>query len=129
MAHELGHAVAFLELASQGLEPKDKSKYWHERQAVRTALKFVDSLPENLRRAALGGVLLKLTDALFEIETYTHPNQDFDKVYAQAFNRCYPDARQTRNPFYVLMETNISRPCASVLQGVVHIEELSRILG
>ncbi|HLD96433.1 MAG TPA: hypothetical protein VI794_01825 [Patescibacteria group bacterium] len=128
MAHEVGHSVAYLGLAKRGLEPKDKPKYWHEQQAIRTELVFINSLPEKLRGAALGGILLQFTEALFEIETYTNPNQDFDMVYAQAFNRCYKDVKQDKNPFYVLMETNISRPCSSVLQGIIHAEELSRIL-
>ncbi len=128
LAHEVGHAVAYLRLIKEGIDPKDKPKYWHEKQAIRMELTFIGTLPQDLRNAAIGNILWQFTIALFEVETYAKPNLNFDRVFAQSFNRCYKEAQQKENPFYVVMEPLLRRPCSAVTQGIVHTGELSQVL-
>lgn len=60
----------------------------------------------------------------FELEVYTNPNQNFDKMYARAFNRCFPKANQKKNPFYVLDYYLLGRPGGSITVSVAYAELL-----
>lgn len=125
--HELGHAISFIKLAEKGIDPYKKSKYWHEKQAYKFKFKFEDKcLPEKVRNASRGEILGNFLTTFFEYEIHNNPNQDFDKVYAESINRCYPQKpKQKSNPFYVLENSLIFRPCGTVTSSVVQTELLS----
>jgi len=122
--HELGHAIEFIKLAEKGIDPLSKSKYWQEKQAYQFKFKFEEKcLPEKIKDASRGGLLSDFFTALFEWTIYTNPNQDFDEAYAKTFNRCYPHiAGQKKNPFYVLENGLVLRPCSVVTASVAEAE-------
>jgi len=123
--HELGHAISFIKLAEKGIDPLSKSKYWHETEAYKFVLQFEKlCLEKEVKNASRGSILGDFLTTFFEYKIYNNPDQDFDKVYAKAVNRCYPKANQERNPFYVLENSLIFRPCSSVLNSVVWAELL-----
>ena len=125
--HELGHAIYFLKLAEKKIAPLSKSRYWHEKKAFKFKFKFENlALPKEIKNASRERVLADFLTAFFEHQVYTNPNQDFDKVYAESINRCYPNKpKQKSNPFYVLENSLIFRPCGTVTGSVVRAELLS----
>jgi len=126
--HELGHAIEFIKLAEKGIDPLTQSKYYFEKQAYKFKFEFEElALSEKLKNASRGEVLGDFLTALFEWTIYTNPDQDFDEAYAKAINRCYPGrAKQKKNPFYVLENGLIFRPCSVVTTSVAEAELLSK---
>jgi len=110
--HELGHALSFVELADKKIDPLSKSYYWHETEAYKFKFQFEEQcLPEKIKNASKGERLGSFLTTFFEYEIYNNPDQDFDKAYAKAKNRCYPGrASQKENPFYVLESGLMNRP-------------------
>ena len=111
--HELGHALSFIKLADEGVDPLSKSKYWHEKEANRFKFQFEERcLPEEIKNASRGEILENLSTTFFQYEIYNNPDQDFDEAYAKAISRCYPGrAKQKRNPFYIIQSGFMNRPC------------------
>jgi len=111
--HELGHALSFIRLADEGIDPLSKSYYWHETEAYKFKFQFEEKcLPKEVKNASRGEILGNFFSTFFEYEIYNNPDQDFDKAYAKARNRCYPGrANQEENPFYVLESGFMNRPC------------------
>lgn len=119
--HELGHALSFIELADRGIDPLSKrSRYWHEKEANKFKFQFEEKcLPKEVKNASRGEVLKQFSDTFFEYEIYNNPDQDFDKAYAKAINRCYPGrANQKENPSYVVESILMNRPCDSTASVV-----------
>lgn len=123
--HELGHALSFIELADKGINPLSKSRYWHEKEAYKFEFQFEEKcLPEEIKNASKGKRLDNFLITFFEYEIYNNPDQDFDKAYAKAINRCYPGrANQEENPFYVIESGFMNRP-ADATASVVCTELL-----
>lgn len=121
--HELGHALSFVKLADEGIDPYSKSRYWHETEAYKFKFQFEEQcLPKEIKDASRGEILENFFSTFFEYEIYNNPDQDFDKAYAKAINRCYPGrANQEENPFYLLESSLIDRP-ADATAGVVCVE-------
>ena len=111
--HELGHALSFVKLADKGIDPLSKSYYWHEKEAYKFKFQFEEKcLPEEIKNASRGEMLGNFLSTFFEYEIYNNPDQDYDKAYAKAINRCYPGrANQGENPFYVIESGFMNRPC------------------
>ena len=128
LVHELGHAIAMLKCADKGIDPYKKSKYWHEKQAYKFKFRFEDGcLSKKIKYAARGEILNTLSSTLFEYDIYTNPNQNFDKAYARAINRVYPGCCfQKNNPFYVLENSFVFRPCSTTIASIVQTELLLR---
>lgn len=123
--HELGHALSFVKLADKGIDPYSKNYYWHETEAYKFKFQFEEKcLPEEVKNASRGEILGNFFSTFFEYEIYNNPDQDFDKAYAKAKNRCYPGrANQEENPFYVLESGFMNRP-ADATTSVVCTELL-----
>lgn len=127
--HEFGHALSFIKLAEKGIDPLTKSQYWHAIEACKFEFQFGElCLPKEVKKASKGQILGNFLTAFFEYEIHKNPNQDFDEAYAKAKNRCYPKANQERNPFYVLENGLIARPCSTILPSVVEATLLSKEL-
>lgn len=126
LVHELGHAFAFLNCIERGIDPSSKTRYWQEKQAYKTVFQFEESaLPEKVRNASRGLVLGDFQIAFFEREIYTNPDQDFERAYAEAINRAYPGkATQEKNPFYVLENNLVLRPCSVLTASIAEAELL-----
>ncbi|MFZ5366244.1 MAG: hypothetical protein ACOZBZ_03025 [Patescibacteria group bacterium] len=125
LVHELGHALSFWECLEKGVDLSTKSRYWKEKEAFRTLFEFEEfALPREVKNASQGQILGDFLTAFFEYEIYTNPNQDFDKLYAQAHNRCHPQSKQRKNPFYVLENNLVLSPCSVVTTSVAETELL-----
>jgi len=125
LVHELGHALSYFECLEKGIEPPAKSRYWEEKQAYKTVFEFEEyALPEKVKNASRGLILGDFLTAFFEYEIYTNPDQDFDKLYAQVHNRCRPQSKQNKNPFYVLENNLVLSPCSVVTASVAEVELL-----
>lgn len=124
--HELGHALSFIKLTNEGVDPLSKSYYWHERETCKFEFLFEEQcLPEEIKNASRGKRLEDFLTTFFEHDIYDNPDQDFDKAYAKAINRCYPGrANQEENPFYVLQAGFMNRPCGTATASVVCTELL-----
>jgi len=127
--HELGHAISFMKLAEKGIDPLTKSRYWHEKQAYKFKFQFEERcLPEKVKNASRGSILGSFLTTFFEYKIHNSPNQDFDKVYAKSINQCYPSrSKQKSNPFYVLENGLILRPCGTITSSVVQAELLLKM--
>src|SRR3972149_6131819 len=124
--HELGHAISMLKLADRGLDLNKKRKFWHEKQAYKFKFEFEEKcLPEKTKNASRGEIFGNFLTAFFQYGIYTNSNQDFDKLYAEAINRCYPGKpKQKSNPFYVLENGLIYRPGGAITSSIVQAELL-----
>jgi len=124
--HELGHAISMLKYADKGLDPYKKSRYWHEKEAYKFKFNFEDKcLPEKVKNASRGEILNDFLSTFFDYDIYTNPNQSFDKAYARAINRVYPGKPfQKINPFYVLENGFVFRPCSTLTASIVQTELL-----
>jgi len=91
-----------------------KNGYWYEKKASRFKFQFEEKcLPEEIKNASRGAILNHFLITFFEYGIYDNPDQDFDKAYTKAINRCYPDrVSQEKNPFYVIENGFINRPCS-----------------
>lgn len=118
--HELGHALSFIRLADKGIDPLSESKYWHEKEASKFKFQFEEKcLPEEIKNASRGKRLDNFQTTFFQYEIYNNPDQDFDKAYAKAINRCYPGrANQGKNPFYVIESGFMNRPAVATASVV-----------
>jgi hypothetical protein len=126
LVHELGHAIAMLKCADKGIDPYEKSKYWHEKQAYKFKFKFENKcLPNKVKCASRGEILNALSSTFFEYDIYTNPHQNFDRAYARAINRVFPGkCFQKSNPFYVLENGFVFRPCSTAVASIVQTELL-----
>jgi len=112
-------------LADEGIDPLSKSYYWHETEAYKFKFQFEEKcLSKEIKNASRGEILGNFLSTFFEYEIYNNPDQDFDKAYAKAINRCYPGrANQEENPFYVIESGFMNRP-ADATASVVCTELL-----
>lgn len=124
--HELGHAISMLNHADKGRDPYQKSRYWHEKQAYKFKFNFENKcLSKDVKYASRGEILNDFLSTFFEYDIYNNPNQNFDKVYTRTINRVYPEkSSQKSNPFYVLENGFVFRPCSTVTASIIQTELL-----
>ncbi|MFW6143867.1 MAG: hypothetical protein ACOC4Z_03060 [Patescibacteria group bacterium] len=117
--HELGHALVFVDLWKRGEKVRSKSKYWHEKEAIKAELELNELvIPQKIRNVRETHFLGTFSQTLFERQIYINPNAIFDEAYADIINRCFLKANQKRNPFYVLDHYLVARPCQTALGSV-----------
>lgn len=117
--HGLARALAFIALLERGVNPLSKSRYWHEKEIIKTEQEFEEILlPQRIREILEVDLLRTFSQTLFEHQIYNNPGADFDKLYAKVINRCYLGASQRENPFYVLDSYLIARPVCTVVYSV-----------
>jgi hypothetical protein len=119
LAHEIGHARAFLKLMDKNIDPESKKDYWHETQAINSEFAFEKTLPENERNIVRERFLGHFILTFFEHSIYKNPNQDFKKVFAKA-NRLYYPTKQKENPFFLLNTFLVNNPCYSTIYSVLY---------
>lgn len=124
LAHEFGHAIEQVNLMQKGVNPEDRSFYYHETYAINLEMKFAESISNDARKARIGNFLYTFANAFFEYEVYKKPDCDFEVVYAQSRNKVCPQLKQIRNPFYVFNTFLIEYPCYSTIYSVIYNEYL-----
>jgi len=121
--HELGHALDYLDCADKKIVPHALPKYLQEYSAIEFTYNFIKKeISERRQKLIRYNLLSTLACTLFEIDVFTNDKQDFDKAYAGAINRCYPVARQTKNPLYVFNKRFILQPLGMLIFHMVNIE-------
>lgn len=119
----LGHALNVLELVDKGGDPHKIPKYLSKYKIIKYSMKFLESyVSENHQKFIRYNLLSTIAATLFEIDIFINPEQDFDKAYARAINRCYPMTHQTENPFYVFYKKFVLRPMGELMPGMVEME-------
>lgn len=121
--HELGHALDMLEIVDKGKNPHKLPKYSQELKADKFTHKFIKRhISDEHQKVIRYNELQMITSTLFEIDIFTNDQQDFDKAYARAINRCYPMTHQTKNPFYVLYKRFVFRPMGELMSSMTEVE-------
>lgn len=121
--HQLGNALDILGCADNKIIPFNLPKYIQDYSAIEFTHSFIKrEISERDQEFIRYNLLHILADILFEIDIYTNDNQDFDKVYARAINRCYPNAKQTRNPLYVFEKRFIFSPLSALIHSMANVE-------
>lgn len=110
LIHEMSHIINYLKDFQNGVSYLEQGRYAQEKRAVETEYSILKDVSEDLFRASLGKVLIAFWTTFFEMELYENPNQDIGKLYANTFNQCFIEAKQKRNPFFVLNEKIITQP-------------------
>lgn len=100
--HELSHLLVYLRKTSSGKSIEERGQYFREREALKIELENSRNISEELYNSLFGEFLKVYWRVLFELELYKEPDQDLSKLYADAFNRCYPEGEQEENPLYLL---------------------------
>lgn len=128
--HELGHAVAMLQEVDRGNNPNKLSIYHSEYKANKFVYKILRAYVDRKTQEVIRYNLLSdLAFALFQIEIYTDDKQNFDVAYARAINKCYPMARQKKNPFYVLNKDLIISPLEDLIDCMAFVEFYVKDMG
>lgn len=124
LIHELGHVIDYLDNFTKEKDPFLKGKYLAETKAFEVLFTVLQNVSQEAFKAYLMEVLLTIQKALFEIEVYTRLNQDCAKTNARLFNRCFPNSRQRKNPFYLIDEQIINKPLSSLAYAIAATEVL-----
>jgi len=128
LIHELGHVINFLKDFQKGIDPLERGKYIEEKEAFKFELQVLGELSEDLLKAIFADVLLTFRREIFEIDLYDNPHQDIGKLYAHTFNRCFPEANQKRNPFYILDESIVTNPFSSLHHAIAYAEVIWNLM-
>jgi len=128
LIHELSHVVDHLKDFKKEHNFLEDGKYPLERKAIEIQFPLLKKASPELYKAYYGEILLTLWNVLFQIELYTKPNQNLNKLYAETFNRCYKEKIQTSNPTYLIEEDIIMTPLASLQHAVAYTDKILSIL-
>jgi hypothetical protein len=128
LLHELGHVVTMLKDLRKGKDPLAKGRYAAEKSASNIELTTLKTLSPMAFRAHLADILLTFHRVLFELSVYANPKQHLPRLYAQIFNRCFPEANQQTNYLYLLDERIALQPLSSLAQAIAYGELLKPML-
>lgn len=121
--HELGHALDMLNCEDKKIIPYNLPKYLQEFSALEFTFNFIKkTLSKKKQKIIRYNLLHTLACTLFEIDVFINDQQDYDKAYAKAINRCYLKARQTKNPLYLFNNRFIFRPLGMLISNMVNVE-------
>ncbi len=126
LIHELGHAITMLEDFKKGKDPLPAKRYRTEKSAINIQLNILKSLSPMIFQTHLGSILNAFHQVLFELAVFANPEQNFPKLYAEIFNRCFPHAKQKTNRLYLLDEDIILKPLSSLPHVIAYTELLPR---
>lgn len=125
LIHELGHAVSYVESFQKDIVPTDKGKYKNELDASKIEFAFLKKIDSNLYKANFANVLSNLVRIVFEMEIYKNPNQKPSKLFSKSVNRCFINANQTDNPYYLIEKRLLYQPFKTLPHTVADINLLS----
>jgi len=121
LAHELGHAINYIEMMDNQINPDTKINYTDEKFAIDCESKFVKTLSFNDQMASKDRILYHFAKTLFEQKIYTDISTNFEEAYAQSINAVFPTT-DTKNPFYVFDTSFINDPCYSTIYSVIYAQ-------
>lgn len=127
LIHELGHAIIYIGSFQKDILPTDRGKYKNELDASKIEFAFLEKNDSNLYRANFANVLSNLVRIVFEMEMYKNPNQKPSKLFSESFNRCFINAGQTDNSYYLIEKRLLYQPFKTLPHAVADINLLSNI--
>lgn len=110
LIHELAHVVNYLASFQNGINPQEKGTYWRERETFRIELGSLKKIAPSLLVNRYTNTLNNFTATLFDIDLYSKPRQNLDKLYANKFNHCFKSTDQKENPTWILKENIVFHP-------------------
>jgi len=128
LIHELLHVVDYLESFKEGFLPADKGEYYQEKKVLEMIMPFFRKNYPLFYPNMFSEFLRLFLTAFFEIEVYKNPNQNLSKLYAKAYNICYPDAKQKRNRSWILDENIFDYPLSTLPHVVAQSEVILKLI-
>lgn len=123
--HEMCHVVNLLESLNADKSILNESKYLREKKAIEIESKISKKVSTDFHNAFLFDSLLNMKEVFFEIKLYDNPNQDIDKLYADAHNKIFYKSDQKKNPVYLFNKDILFRPQYSLPHSFLFYELLS----
>jgi len=128
LLHEMFHVVNHIESFQRGILPSDKGAYYQEKNVLNMTMSFLKKNYPDFYPKMFSELLRIFLVAFFELEFYKNPRQDLSKLYAKAFNLCYPGVKQTKNRSYLLEENILDNPLSTLPYAVAQAELISKRL-
>ncbi len=122
LIHELSHVLRHLK-GKQVLP--ESTIYQREKETIRLELTLLREFSPSLWKAKFGVMLETYWRAFFEIESFTHPSSDLDRLYAKLFNRCFAGGHQAKNDLYLINAPLIMQPFQGLPAAVAYTILLS----
>lgn len=129
LVHELGHVIYFIDSFTNNVDIMKCGKYVAEKAALRVAFRVLNSIDPKILKAYCADLLQVIHRSLFELAIYFEPMQDYDRLYARLFRKCFPCSSQRSNPLYLLDEHIVEQPLTSLAFTVASVNLLSLTLG
>ncbi len=95
--------------------------YWIE-------FKLLKKFLPKVYQARVLSILSDIADIIFLLEVYKNPDQDLPKLYANAVNHCFPDAKQTENYTYLIKDHLSFHPFSTLPQAIAQVKVLGESL-
>lgn len=121
LVHELSHMLVYLKFG----DAKEKGLYGREKETLEIETEILKDVSQELYSALFGEFLKVYWRVFFEIELYKNPKENLSKLYAEAFNKCFPKGNQKDNHLYLLD----SRITLNPLSTLPHAVAQSQLLG
>lgn len=128
LIHELGHVINNVRNFQKDRIPAEIGRYTNEKEAYKLELNFFKKTSKELYQTSFTQVLSNLVRVLFEMEFYTNPNQKPSKLFAKIFNKCFKNAKQKRNPLYLIEERVIFQPFHSFPHAVAEVNIINSLI-
>lgn len=115
LIHEMSHVLFYMGRYKKKINVSEQGVLLREKETLEIEAKILKNLSTDLYKSVIyGETLALLLRTLFEIEIYKKPDQNFEKLYAKIFNRCYKNANQKSNQSFILDERIVFNPFASL---------------
>lgn len=125
--HELAHIKNCILNYKNFNQPKKIGVYYSELKTLKIELELLKNISHELYFSVFGEFLKVFHRVLFEIEIYTNPNQNLDKVYALTFNKCFNGAIQISNRSFILDEAIINNPFSTLPHAIAQYKIIKEL--
>jgi len=124
LVHELGHVIYFIDSFAKNIDVLKCGQYVAEKAALAISFKVLKTIDPIILKAYYAGLLQAIRRSLFELAVYTKPIQDYERLYARLFRKCFPCSSQQSNPLYLLDERIVEQPLTSLAFTVASVNLL-----
>lgn len=126
--HELAHIKNRILNYKNFVQPKKVGIYFSELNTLKIELELLINISQELYFSVFGEFLKVFHRVLFEIEIYSNPKRDLNKIYADIFNKCYQGAKQTINRSYILDNDIIRNPFRTLPHAIAQSEIIKSLI-
>jgi len=125
LVHELGHVINFIDSFTKDVDILKCGRYVAEKTAISMELNILNTIDPTILKTHYADLLQVIRRALFELAIYTNPKQNYERLYARLFRKCFPCSSQRSNPLYLLDKGIVEQPIASLVYTVAGVNLLS----